>query len=222
MKRKILVLPLAALVILVQTIAFPGAGQVIAQSAQEVRQVLVANTPSQPVPVSGTVKVGNTDPIPVSVQVGGAPSTVKIANSSAEPVPVAIGGDTKVILTLPSATYTQAGSTGPLHNPSTQLFVGVNITGATGPNFLTQPILNMFVESLGSDGVWYPSASSSFRFLGSDREISQAINLPGQLVASIGPGLNGVSTTDTIRLRWTLSNPEILTSVTFSATITGR
>lgn len=103
------------------------------------------------------------------------------------------------VLNMASTTETTNGQTANLTVDALgELLVGINITSVTG----TTPVLNIYVDSLGVDGVWYNIWSGS-QISSDGSQVAQLTNF-GQ----------------TIRLRWVIGGTT--PSFTFSASIIGK
>lgn len=110
------------------------------------------------------------------------------------------------VLTVPSAARATGGGSGAL--PSSDLSraaVDVMVTASSG----LSPQLRLFLDRLGSDGVWYPIWSPG------------AMTSSGTLSTTVGQGMAvGQSLAAQIRLRWEISGTNA--SFTFSASIVGK
>lgn len=71
-----------------------------------------------------------------------------------------------------------------------ELAVDVSVTAVTG----TAPSMTLYIERQADDGAWFPIWTST------------VITAPGQVSASIGPGLAvAAALGKTVRLRWTIA-----------------
>lgn len=113
---------------------------------------------------------------------------------------------TATVFTQASSAQTTGGNSGNLAvDAYTEIAVDINITAVSG----TSPTLNLFVDRLGADGIWYPIWSSTQQ------------TAVGQVSTSIGAGMlvaQGFGAT--VRLRWTIGGTT--PSWTFSASIQGK
>ena len=137
-------------------------------------------------------------------------------NAAAGDTPVLVDSAGRVITAQQASTatlYTLASQTTSTNADSGSLdvtkyretLVLCNITAATG----TTPTIQFFVESLGSDGIWYAIYSSS------------TINGVATVVKSIGSGQSSATSLgNTIRLRWAITGTT--PSFTFSASIIAK
>ena len=112
----------------------------------------------------------------------------------------------ETLLNLPSAAQTASGvSAGLLVRQSPTIAVDINVSAVSG----TTPTLNLFVERLGADGVWYTLWNPT------------QITAVGTASTSIGPGCAIAAVlTNQVRLRWVLGGTT--PSFTFSASIIAR
>ena len=102
---------------------------------------------------------------------------------------------------------TTSGTTGPLSVPSaeSELAVDVNVSVVSG----TTPTLDLYLEHLGADGVWYTTWHPT------------QITAVGTASTSVGPGAATPAVlTQTVRLRWAVGGTT--PSFTFSASIIAR
>ncbi len=111
-----------------------------------------------------------------------------------------------VVLNQPSTAQTASGNSANLSvQQLSELAVDVNVTAVAG----TSPTLNLYIDRLGADGVWYNIWSGT--------QIT-AISVQS---TSIGAGcITNQSFGSTIRFRWVLGGTT--PSFTFSASIVGK
>ena len=119
------------------------------------------------------------------------------------------------LVTVASAAYT-AANTGIVFSTSniTYLAVDSNVTALTGG---TSPALNLFVDRLGADGVWY--LVSSLPAVSTVSVVSFDLG-PGFASVGLPNGTQHAVFTQSARLRWTFTGSP--TSITFSASVVGR
>ncbi|GAC1368585.1 MAG: hypothetical protein NVSMB30_05340 [Hymenobacter sp.] len=127
--------------------------------------------------------------------------TVSITGTATVATPAAA-----TTLNQASAAQTTSGASASLNTASlSALAVDVNVSAVAG----TSPALNLFVDRLGADAIWYPVWSSA------------TIAAVGVTSTSIGAGLSvAAALTTAARLRWTITGTT--PSFTFSASIVGR
>jgi hypothetical protein len=114
--------------------------------------------------------------------------------------------EARTMFTLLSGSRTVGGSSAGL--PSSELSraaVDMQVTAVSGVG----PSLRVFVDRMGSDGVWYPIWSSS------------AMTAVGTLSTTIGQGMTvGQSLAAQVRFRWEISGTSA--AFTFSASMVGK
>lgn len=111
------------------------------------------------------------------------------------------------LIVLASATQTVSGGAAPVNVPEAlkRLEVDINVTAASG----TTPTLDVFVEGLDANGVWFT--------LWHPTQITGAI----ATAQSIGPGgQTPLLVPDTIRVRWVIGGTT--PSFTFSISVIGQ
>ena len=116
---------------------------------------------------------------------------------------MAVGG---FLLTVPQAALTASGVAGTFHvRAMTTLAIDVSVTAASG----VTPTLDVYVERLGNDNVWYTVSHPA------------QITAVGAMSLNIGPGCTvGAVLTDQVRLRWLVAGTT--PSFTVSASVYGR
>jgi hypothetical protein len=116
------------------------------------------------------------------------------------------GGVANVVLSLPTLARA-SGDSGPLHVPAfNTLSLGVNVTAKTGTN----PTLNLSLDQLGADGVWYS--------LYAPTQLTDV----GVVTQTIGPRMETTKMFGSIvRLSWVVGGTAT-PKFTFTASILGK
>jgi hypothetical protein len=121
------------------------------------------------------------------------------------------------LVAFPSTVVTASGGYGPATTPPNAspipfivpfdvnyFAVDINVSAASG----TTPTLDIFVERLGQDGVWYTMYHPT--------QITGVI----QVSVSLGPGDTAAAPTQTLRVRWAVGGTG--PSFTFSMSMVGH